>query len=151
MTAPSPNRAILFEARHPDGASWRVYSDGSTEGFPAGISVANYARANQQYVSALLRRAAAHGLVSDQEVAKLEELGYSAGRCPVRDSDAAGLLGEVQVHTGPGVVEPAEQGRFGAVGELEQGVHIGHGRLGDGPGLTGIVDVQVMPTHGGVA
>lgn len=34
---------LLFELHAPDGHTWRLYLDGSTEGFPAGTVVSNFA------------------------------------------------------------------------------------------------------------
>lgn len=138
---------LLYEVLPRDGEPIRIYLDALPSGVPADSAVLNHASLCFLYASTFLRKAREHGLVSDEQVARLESLGFSA-RCGAdTQSHGAGLWSEVQVHAGQVVVEAAEQRCICALGELQQGQDLRHDFLGDGQGPVGVVDEQVMP-HG---
>lgn len=61
------DESLIFEGRAPDGRLFRVYSDGSTTGFPDGMVVANHFYPKLCLLRSVAEQAIAAGLVPEQE------------------------------------------------------------------------------------
>lgn len=65
------DESVLFEARAPDGNMYRVFEDGSAEGFPEGTAVSNYWIPMLHYAAGLTKKARDDGLISEEQASHL--------------------------------------------------------------------------------
>lgn len=65
------NRPAIFEAHEPSGKTYRIFEDGSTEGFEEGTVIANLALAWVNVAKGLAVKARDNGLISIEQAANI--------------------------------------------------------------------------------
>lgn len=57
IDATAKNMSLMYELHSPDGHLYRLWLDGTTEGFPEGTIIINHARREIHYLQGLLAKA----------------------------------------------------------------------------------------------
>ena len=77
----------IFEAHLTDGQVFKVFEDGSSEGFPEGTWVVNHWLPLLNYAEGLTKQALKHSVISDKQAACLFQGGFPARAGAVSATD----------------------------------------------------------------